>query len=134
MYIDNILDAKKQLDISCAEIATRSKLGLSERTIKRILNRELKGDKLSNILDIGEAVGLTEQQIFAGTTAMLTDVNVDALKADYDALLAERDAAIAEIAVLKATVDELKIKVDTLKDEIIDTHKYYINKGKKENG
>lgn len=130
MYIDNILDAKTKLGISSAEIAKRSKLGLSERTIKRILNRELKSDKLSNILDIGEAVGLTEQQIFAGTTAMLTDVNVDALKADYDALLSERDEAIAKAAVLQATVDELKIKVDTLKDEIIDTHKYYINKNK----
>lgn len=130
MYIDNILDAKTKLGISSAEIAKRSKLGLSERTIKRILNRELKTDKISNILDIGEAVGLTEQQIFAGTTAMLTDVNVDALKADYDALLAERDEAIAKVAVLQATVDELKIKVDTLKDEIIDTHKYYINKNK----
>jgi transcriptional regulator with XRE-family HTH domain len=128
MYIDNILDAKTKLGISSAEIAKRSKLGLSERTIKRILNRELKTDKISNILDIGEAVGLTEQQIFAGTTAMLTDVNVDALKADYDALLAERDEAIAKVAVLQATVDELKIKVDTLKDEIIDTHKYYIKK------
>jgi transcriptional regulator with XRE-family HTH domain len=128
MYIDNILDAKTKLGISCAEIAKRSKLGLSERTIKRILNRELKTDKISNIIDIGEAVGLTEQQIFAGTTAMLTDVNVDALKADYDALLAERDEAIAKVAVLQATVDELKIKVDTLKDEIIDTHKYYIKK------
>lgn len=130
MYIDNILDAKTKLGISSAEIAKRSKIGLSERTIKRILNRELKTDKISNILDIGEAVGLTEQQIFAGTTAMLTDVNVDALKADYDALLAERDEAIAKVAVLQATVDELKIKVDTLKDEIIDTHKYYINKSK----
>lgn len=128
MYIDNILDAKTKLSISSAEIAKRSKLGLSERTIKRILNRELKTDKISNILDIGEAVGLTEQQIFAGTTAMLTDVNVDALKADYDALLAERDALLADNAVLKTTVEELRIKVDTLKDEIIDTHKYYIKK------
>lgn len=134
MYIDNILDEKQRLGISTAEIAKRSKLGLSERTIKRILNRELKSDKISNIIDIGEAIGLTEQQIFAGTTAVVTNVNVDALKADYDALLVERDALLAEIAVLKATVDELKIKVDTLKDEIIDTHKYYINKGTKENG
>lgn len=128
MYVDNILEAKAKLGISTAEMARRSKLGLSERTIKRFLNRESKADKLPNIIDIGATVGLNEQQIFAGSTAIVTDINVDALKEENEILRTERDTAIADIAVLKATVDELKIKVDTLKDEIIETHKYYIRK------
>ena len=128
MYIDNILEAKAKLNISAAEMARRSKLGLSERTIKRFLNREVKFDRIDTVIDVGGTVGLSEQEIFAGSNVVITDVNVDALKVENDTLRAERDSAIAEIAVLQATVDELKIKVDTLKDEIIDTHKYYIRK------
>ena len=128
MYIENIIAAKNQLGISSAEMARRSKLGLSERTIRRFLNNETKCHNIETVLDIAATVGLSEQEIVAGTGAMITNVNVPALQVEIESLRAERDNAIAEIAVLRAANDELKTKVDNLKDELLETHKYYIRK------
>lgn len=128
MWRDTILSAKQAQGVSAKTMSDRTNGRLPERTIKRILNGETEYPRIDTIIEMGEAVGLTAQEIFAEACVTVTDINVDALKAENDTLRTERDAAIAEIAVLKATVDELKIKVDTLKDEIIETHKYYIRK------
>ena len=134
MWLDNILEAKARLGISSAEMSRRSKIGLTERTIKRILNRESPFPHVDSVIDLGETVGLTAFEIFSETCVVVSDVNVSQLQGENEALRAERDEAIAEIAVLRTAVEALELKVDTLKDELIDTHKYYIKKeqGKQE--
>ena len=128
MWLDNILEAKAKLGISSAEMSRRSKIGLTERTIKRILNRESPFPHVDSVVDLGATVGLSAFEIFSETCVVVSDVNVSALQAEVETLRAERDNAIAEIAVLRAANDELRIKIDNLKDELLDTHKYYINK------
>jgi transcriptional regulator with XRE-family HTH domain len=129
MWRETIKAAKAAQGVSSKTMSERTGGHLPERTIARILSGETEFPRIDTIIEMGEAVGLSAQEIFAEANVTVTDVNVDALKAENDILLAERDEAIAKVAVLQATVDELKIKVDTLKDEIIDTHKYYIKKG-----
>mgnify|MGYP002517572881 CR=1 FL=1 len=71
MWIENIIEAKQRLGISAKEMAARSKLGVSERTIRRILAREADSPRVDTVLDIGETVGLTGKEVFAETTALL---------------------------------------------------------------
>lgn len=128
MWIENIIEAKQRLGISAKEMAARSKLGVSERTIRRILAREADSPRVDTVLDIGDTVGLTWKEIFAESTAVVGDPCVAALPAEIEALRAELDVAIAELAVLRAKVETLTVENNALKDELLDVHRYYIKR------
>ena len=121
MYIENIIEAKNKLGISTVEMARRSKLGLSEKTIGRVLTKKTI-PHLDTILDIGETVGLTAKDLFGDTNCFVGDPKLlEDLQHEIASLKAERD-------ILKAENASLKDKIDSLKDEIIETHRYYMKK------
>ena len=127
MWLENIIEAKNKLGISVKEMSKRSHMGLSEKTINRVLTKESPFPRLDTVLDIGATVGLSGQDMFAETTSVISDPNLVAtLQAEVDILKAERETIAAENAVLKDKIDTLKDKIDILKDEIIATHNYYI--------
>ena len=136
MWLENIIEAKNKLGITPKEMSRKSSIGLSERTIIRVLSRETS-PRLDTIIDMGATVGLSGAEIFADTTCIVADPNQvatlqaenDLLKLENESLKNERDALTAENAVLKSKVETLRDKVDTLKDEVIATHNYYIKKG-----
>lgn len=129
MWLDNILEAKKRLGVSCKVIADRSKIGLSERTVRRVLSRVELSPRIDTVLDIGEALGMTWHDIFEETVSVVANPCVATLPAENDALRAERDAAIAELAVLRAKAETLTVENNALKDELLDVHRYYIKRG-----
>ena len=113
MWLENIIEAKNKLGISVKDMSKRSRMGLSEKTINRVLTKETPFPRLDTVLDIGSTVGLSGHDIFAETTSVISDPNIVA-------------ALQAELNTLKAENAVLKDKVDTLKDEVIATHNYYI--------
>lgn len=112
MWRDNIIEAKNKLGISTAEMARRSKLGLSEKTISRSLTGKTTPD-LETVFDMGETVGLTPQQIFADTNYLAADpMLLESMKIEIEALKAACD-------VLRDENKALKIQVESLKDELL---------------
>lgn len=126
MWREKIIEAKKAQSISTKTMSERTGGHLPERTITRILSGETEFPRVDTILELGESVGLSAQEIFAETTLVVGDISLAALQTEVEMLKSERDSALAENAVLKDKIDTLKDKVDTLKDEIIATHNYYI--------
>lgn len=119
MYIDNIIEAKNKLGISTVEMSRRSKLGLSEKTIARVLAKKTI-PHLDTVLDIGETVGLSAMDLFADTKCFVGDPKLlEDLQRDIAILQAERD-------MLKKENFDLKIKLDLLKDDLIETQRNYI--------
>lgn len=129
MWLDNILEAKQRLGVSAKEIASRSKSGISERTIRRIFSRVEISPRIDTVLDIGEALGMTWHDIFDETVSVVANPVVATLPFENDALRAERDAALAEAAVLRDKVESLRAENDALKEELLSVHRYYIKRG-----
>ena len=128
MWLDIIIQRKAELKISAKEMAKRSRIGLSERTINRILTRESKCPGIESVIDTAETVGLTPHDIFADSSFVIADKSAAELQKKIDDLKEERDRLVAENAVLIEKNVFLTEKVSSLKDEIIETHHYYIRK------
>lgn len=128
MWLDVIIEQKNKLGMSAKEIARKTKMGLSERTVTRILNRESKCPGIASVLDVGEALGLSPLDIFADSTTVLSDRTAAELQKKVDELREERDRLLADNAVLSERVNVLTDKVDTLKDEVIEVHRYYMKR------
>lgn len=132
MWLDKIIEAKEAKGITTKQMAEKIKT-LPEETIRRILSGKTKTPRIDTVLDLGASVGLSPHEIFGESTAYVGGESFKALQAELDIIKAERDSMAVENKELKDEVvslshenDILKIKLE-LKDEIISTHKYYIN-------
>jgi DNA-binding XRE family transcriptional regulator len=121
MWRDNIIEAKNKLGISTVEMARRSKLGLSEKTISRSLTGKTTPD-LETVFDMGETVGLTPQQIFADTNCLIADPKlIENMKIEVEALQLACDLLREENKALKA-------QVESLKDELLELYRKRLKK------
>ena len=120
MWRDNIIEAKNKLGISTVEMARRSKLGLSEKTISRSLTGKTTPD-LETVFDMGETVGLTPQQ----TNCLVADPKlIEDMKIEAEALQLACD-------VLREENKELKIQVESLKNELLGLYRAGLKKSNK---
>ena len=125
MWREKVLEQKTKLGISTKTMSERSRLQLSEWTITRILTSKTRSPRIDTILDIGETVGLTPQELFSETTSVIGDKSYTDLLAERDSLLEANQILTAKVDVLEkeaaVLAKELEHKVETimLKDEII---------------
>ena len=136
MWREKIIEAKKLKSISTKTMS--EKVRVPEQTITRILSGKTATPRIDTILDLGASVGLSPTELFAETTAVLSDKNLSLLQEELDKTSAALSALQAEFASLSKETSELKVKNVTLqaendmlkmkleyKDEIIALHNYY---------
>ena len=126
MWRERIIETKKAKGISTKTIAERTPSHLTVETITRILNSSTEDPRISSVLCLGEAVGLSPWEMFAEPAAIVAYQSFLTLQTEVEAIKAERDALLADNATLKNKVDTLRDKIDTLKDEIINLQNHYI--------
>ena len=151
MWRERIIEAKKAQGISPKTMSERTGGHLPEKTIIRILNGGTEFPRIDTILELGQSVGLSAQEVFAETNTVATDYDLAKLQATYEAQMADKDLSLQEMenietenSALRAIVSELKAEIKlleerlALKDEIIRLHNRYISyiesmKGKQKN-
>lgn len=125
MWREKVFLEKTRLKISTKTMSERSKLGLSEWTITRILNGRTTSPRIDTVLDIGETVGLSPQELFSETISVVGDKSYADAIAERDALLEANQGLTVRVETLEkenAVLEkELEHKTETikLKDEII---------------
>lgn len=124
MWLDKILDAKKTQNITVKMMT--AKCCLPEETITRILTRKTKNPRIDTILSLGASVGLSALELFAETTLVVSDKNLETLQDEIELLKVDYERVLSENAVLADKNATLKEKIEILKDELIATHNYYI--------
>jgi transcriptional regulator with XRE-family HTH domain len=138
MWRERIIETRKAKGITIKMMADRTPSHMSAEAITRILNEKTDDPRISTVLALGEAVGLSPWELFAEPTALVAYQSLLTLQAELDDLKAERDALAAENAELKNDNQELRGKVANIetennllrlklehKDEIIALHNYY---------
>ena len=142
MWLDRIIEEKQKQNLTTKMMSDRTRSHIPVETINRILTRKTQTPRIDTVLELGESVGLSAAELFAETTAVISDSNTAALQAEafrgesealrieIDCLRTERDRLVTDNGILQEKVEKLRDKVDTLKDEIIATHRYYISQGK----
>ncbi len=125
MWLDRIIEAKEALHISSKTISAKTGGHLPERTISRILSRETETPRIDTIIELGAAVGLSPQEIFADTNVLVATEtfeevkeNAEEIKDELSTLREKTREQEAEIAILQ---EQLKHK-----DAIIDLHERYL--------
>jgi hypothetical protein len=111
MWREKVLEQKAKLGVSTKTMSERSRLGLSEWTITRILSSKTKAPRIDSILDIGETVGLSPQELFSETISVVGDKS-------YAELLSERDALLESNQSLTVKVDTLQKEKSVLEKEL----------------
>ena len=137
MWLDNLLEIKKEKSMSAKQIAERS--NLPEKTVNRILSGRTINPYIDTLDRLATALGCSIGDILAGTSAVVGDSNLSTLQESLNAVIvekekitAERDMAIADNTILKDKVTTLTNENELLKtqimykDKIIATHEYYI--------
>ena len=129
MWLDRIINVKKQKNISTKTIAEKSQL--PGETVSRILNGTTSDPRLETVLRIGAAVGLNAWEIFADTDMIVGDQNLAELRNELEeanartALLeAENNVLSSKAASLSAEVDLLRLQLSH-KEELLAVHNYY---------
>lgn len=138
MWRERIIEAKKVQSISAKTMSERTGGHLPERTIIRILNGETEFPRIDTILELGQSVGLSAQEVFAETNSIVGDLEMGRLQAQYEAQMADKDALLEELQELHTELSLLHDKVVKLtteneilrlklehKEEIIALHDYY---------
>lgn len=125
MWNERILEVKKAQGITPKMISERTHGHLPERTIIRILNGETPNPRIDTIIELGAAVGLTPQELFADTNVVVateTLVEVKETLAEVqetaEEVEAEKDNVIAENEAIKAKNLTLETEIQSLKDEL----------------
>ncbi len=134
MWRDRIIETRKAKGITIKMMAERTPSQLTVETITRILNERTDDPRISTVLALGAAVGLSPWELFAETTDLIAyqsyltlQAEIDALKADKEALTAENEALKNngnEVVALKVENDRLRLTLEH-KEEIIALHNYY---------
>ena len=136
MWLDNLLEIKKEKNMSTKTLAERS--NLPEKTVTRILSGRTINPYIDTLDRIATALGCTTSDILAGTKAVVGDSNLSTLQdnlntitAEKETITAERDMLLADNVILKDKVTALTSEIELLKmqimykDKIIATHEYY---------
>lgn len=128
MWRDRIIETRKAKGITIKMMAERTPSQLTVETITRILNERTDDPRISTVLALGAAVGLSPWELFAETADLIAyqsflnlQAEVDALKVDKEALAAENEALknnVNEVVALKADNDRLSLTLSH-KEEII---------------
>ena len=136
MWREKIIETKKAKGITTKIMVERTPSHLTAETITRILNEKTDDPRISTVLALGNAVGLSPWELFAEPTETATYQNfwalkeeVETLKADMEVFANENAALKNKLAALKAENDLLRLKLEH-KEEIIAIHNYYNNKMK----
>ena len=111
---------------------------LPKETITRILNGKTKNPYITTVLELGEAVGLSEWELFAETGLVVGTADLKALQEELDDAKAQLelvriacDVKETENAALLAEISLLKMELQH-KEELLAVHNYYIKHGKAE--
>ena len=136
MWLERIKEAKAAKGITTKEMADHMRL--PKETITRILNGQTNNTYITTVLAMGEAVGLTEWEIFSETGLVIGTANLKTLqeeledtKAQLDLVRIACDVKESENAALIAEINLLKRELQH-KEELLAVHNYYIKHGKTE--
>ena len=131
MWNERILEAKKAQHITSKIMSERTHGHLPERTINRILSGETQNPRIDTIIELGAAVGLTPQELFADTNVVVATENLVEIKDNVGVVQAERDLLQVENEMLKSKNAALTSEIELLKteiqhkDELLALHNYY---------
>lgn len=125
MWLERIIEAKKAQGITPKTMSERTGGHLPEKTIIRILNGATKFPRIDTILELGRAVGLSAQEIFAETNLVVSEydtavlqVQLEAQKADKENIYEELTLIQDEVALLNDKIVRLTHENDMLKQEV----------------
>lgn len=147
MWRERIVATRKAKGITIKTMSERTPSHMSAEAITRILNEKTDDPRISTVLALGEAVGLSPWELFAETADLIAYQSYLTLQAELDGLKAEKEALAAENEALKRDVAEanskaasLEIENDRLrltsahKDEVINLQKEIIGLHKSKPG
>lgn len=139
MWLDRILEAKKEKGITTKSIADYARM--PEKTVARILSGKTQAPYVDTVIVLGAAVGLTPREIFSETGLVVGDQDCPGLQEEVARLteevtrLTKENAAQAqEILALRAEVSNITAENKLLalelkyKDEILAVHDHYIKR------
>lgn len=139
MWRERIVETRKAKGITIKTMAERTPSHMSAEAITRILNEKTDDPRISTVLALGEAVGLSPWELFAETADLIAyqsyltlQAEVDDLKAEKEALAAENEALKSDAADANSRAAALEIENDRLrltsahKDEVIGLQKEII--------
>ena len=145
-WIENLRTLKQEKKVTYEWIAEQS--GQPERTVIRIFAGETDDPKCKTLKPICYALGVTLDEVLTDTTTFLSTKRLSALKEEAGQLLAENDRLTAEVerlsgelalanaenVILKdkltCTENQLKDTKLVLQEQIIEIHRYYMDKNK----
>ncbi len=154
MWRERIVATRKAKGITIKTMAERTPSHMSAEAITRILNEKTDDPRISTVLALGEAVGLSPWELFAEPTALVAYQSLLTLQSELDTLKADIDRLQTENAALKSDVADansktadansraaaLEIENDRLslkiahKDEVINLQKEIIELHKSKTG
>lgn len=132
MWLDRILEAKKEKGITTKSIADSARL--PEKTVARILSGKTQAPYVDTVIVLGAAVGLTPREIFSETGLVVGDQDRPGLQEEVTRLTEENAAQAQEILALRAEVSNITAENKLLalelkyKDEILAVHDHYIKR------
>jgi transcriptional regulator with XRE-family HTH domain len=125
MWNERIIEAKKAKGMSTKAMSEKTLGHLPERTITRILSGETPNPRIDTIIELGAAVGLTPQELFADTNAIAaTETLVEVketlaeVKENAEVVEAEKGIAIAELEMLRAKAAAQEKEIALLKEKL----------------
>jgi transcriptional regulator with XRE-family HTH domain len=135
------MEAKKAQGMTTKTISEKTRGHLPERTIARILSGETPNPRIDTIIELGAAVGLTPQELFADTNVIVATETLAEVKEtlaevqeNVEIVEAEKGVVVAELEMLRAKVDAQEKEIAILKErlqhkeELLAVHNYYIKK------
>ena len=131
MIATRLAAEKKRLGYTNKMIADRSKLGISEETIARVMNGKIADTGVLTLTDICEALGMQPYEVFFDDTLAAEFKNFLELKAQIEAFKADRIRLLAENTTLLDEIAELNHKVSLLEtklacaDELLSVYRHY---------
>lgn len=133
MWLERIKEAKAAKGITTKEMADHMRL--PKETITRILNGKTNNPYITTVLAMGEAVGLTEWEIFSETGLVIGTANLQALQAELNDTKNQLELVRIACDCEKAENLKLSIEIEQLKrelqhkQELLDLHEYYRKRG-----
>ena len=129
MWLDNLIELKKEAGKSCKQIAEGT--FMPERTVTRIFHRETDNPSITTLIPIINFLGGSFDEIFADTKAVVGEHNLVSLQEKLEVVTVERDLIRAEKSILKDKITALTSENELLKmqlmhkEELLALHNYY---------
>lgn len=118
MWNERIIEAKKAQGITPKMMSERTRGHLPERTIVRILSGETPNPRIDTIIELGAAVGLTPQELFADTNVIAATETLAEVKETAEVVEAEKDRALAELEMLRSKAAAQETEIALLKEKL----------------